>query len=216
MEILTDIEFWLKVAAIAGLLLCSAFFSGSETALTAVSRGQLRLRADKGDKSAQDALDITDDREKLIGAILLGNNFVNVLSASLATALLTSIFSDSGIWIATIVMTVMILIFSEVLPKTYAIAHAEVAATTVAKPLKIIILILTPLVLIVRAIVRGILKLFGSQTQVNLEALAHEEIAGTIAQHHYEGGVEKQDRDRLLGALDLKHRTVEELSLIHI
>ncbi len=211
MEIIADTEFWLKVSAIIALLLFSGFFSGSETALTAVSRGQLRVRSDKGDKSAQDALDITDDREKLIGAILLGNNFVNVLSASLATALLTSIFSESGIWIATIVMTVMILIFSEVLPKTYAIAHSETVATNVAKPLKYIIIVLTPIVLIVRAIVRGILRIFGSQTQVNLEALAHEEIAGAITQHHYEGGVEKQDRDRLLGALDLKNRTVEEI-----
>lgn len=201
----------LKMAGIFLLLLLSGVFSASETSLTAVSRGLLRNKIEKGDKGAQAALDITEDREKLIGALLLGNNFINTLSASLATALLTSVFSDSGILIATVVMTVMILIFAEVLPKTYAIAHTDSTAIFLAKPMKIVITILSPAVWVVRQIVRGILRIFGSQSEVNLEARAHEEIAGAIAQHHFDGGVQKQDRDRLLGALDLKHRTVEEI-----
>ena len=210
-DILSNSEFLIKFVAIALLLAASGLFSGSETALTAASRGQLRTRADKGETSAQTALDITDDREKLIGAILLGNNFVNILATSLATALLTELFSASGVWIATIIMTVLILIFSEVLPKTYAIANAENFAMKIAPTIKFVVFLLTPFVLVVRSIVRLILRIFGSKSQVNLEARAREEIAGAIVQHHFEGGVEKSDRDRLLGALDLKHRTVEEI-----
>ena len=129
-----DTAFWLTTGAIAVLLMLSAFFSGSETALTAASRGKLRAQADRGSKGAEVALKVTEDNERLIGAVLLGNNVVNILSASLATALLTRIFGDSGVALATLVMTLLVLIFSEVLPKTYAITMPEAAASLVADP----------------------------------------------------------------------------------
>jgi hypothetical protein len=116
-----DTAFWLTTAAILALLVLSAFFSGSETALTASSRGKLRAQADKGARGAAVALKLTEDSERLIGAVLLGNNLVNILAASLATALFTRLFGDSGVALATLVMTLLVLIFAEVLPKTYAI-----------------------------------------------------------------------------------------------
>ncbi|HHX90900.1 MAG TPA: HlyC/CorC family transporter [Paracoccus sp.] len=209
-----DTSFWLTIAAIFILLLMSAFFSGSETALTASSRGKLRARADKGSKGAETALEITEDGERLIGAVLLGNNTVNILSASLATALFSRMFGDSGVALATLVMTLTILIFSEVLPKTYAITNPEAAASKVALPLRWIIIVLTPLVVAVRLLVRGILFVFGVRTDPDSAVLSyHEEIAGALALGHSEGTVQKEDRDRLLGALDLGHRTIEEIML---
>ena len=97
-----DAAFWITSASILALLLLSAFFSGSETALTAASRGKLRAQADKGNRGAEAALKITEDNERLIGSVLLGNNLVNILAASLATALFTRVFGDSGVALATL------------------------------------------------------------------------------------------------------------------
>ena len=209
-----DTAFWLTAAAIAALLVLSAFFSGSETALTAASRAKLRARADKGDAGADKALQVTEDSERLIGAILLGNNVVNILSASLATALLTRIFGDSGVALATLGMTALVLIFAEVLPKTYAITNPETVATRVARPIRIVTFILAPIVSIVRQIVRGILFAFGVRTHADQHMFSiHEEIAGALAIGASEGNIDKEDRNRLLGALDLGERTVEEIML---
>ncbi|SOC12074.1 HlyC/CorC family transporter [Rhodobacter maris] len=209
---LLDTAFWLNAAAIIILLMLSAFFSGSETALTAASRPKLRARADKGETGAERALDITEDTERLIGALLLGNNVVNILSASLATALLTRLFGQSGVALATLVMTALVLIFSEVLPKTYAITNAESFAARVARPVGILTKILAPIVTVVRVIVRAILWVFGLRTDASQNMFSfQDEIAGAIALGASEGTVDKDDRDRLLGALDLGNRTVEEI-----
>ncbi|MDJ0630260.1 MAG: HlyC/CorC family transporter [Rhodobacter sp.] len=209
-----DAAFWITAAAIAGLLVLSAFFSGSETALTAASRGKLRSQADKGSRGAARALQITEDNERLIGSVLLGNNLVNILAASLATALFTRAFGESGVALATLVMTLLVLIFAEVLPKTYAITNAETAAARVSPVIRLVILVFNPVVSAVRALVRGILGVFGVKTDPESHILAvREEIAGAISLGHSEGAVEKEDRDRLLGALDLGDRTVEEIML---
>lgn len=207
-----DLTFWITVAVIVVLIMMSAFFSGSETALTASSRGKLRAQADKGSRGAEVALKVTDDSERMIGAILLGNNVVNILSASLATALLTRMFGDSGVALATLGMTALVLIFGEVLPKTVSILNPEPIATRVAPLIRILILILSPVVTVVRTIVRGLLRLFGVRTSADAHILAvREEIAGALQIGHAEGIVEKEDRDRILGALDLGLRTVDEI-----
>lgn len=207
-----DLTFWLNAGGIAILLMISAFFSGSETALTASSRPKLKSRADKGDEGAKVALRVTDDSERFIGAMLLGNNVVNILSASLATALLTRTFGDKGVLVATAVMTVLVLIFSEVLPKTYAIMVPETVASRVARPAAIFTRMLAPVVSLVRAIVRAILRLFGVHADAGQHLFTiHEEIAGALAIGASEGKVDKEDRDRLLGALDLGNRTVDEI-----
>lgn len=209
-----DTAFWITAASIVGLLVLSAFFSGSETALTAASRGKLRSQADKGSKGAARALRITEDSERLIGSVLLGNNLVNILAASLATALFTRVFGDSGVALATLVMTLLVLIFAEVLPKTYAITNAETAAARVSPVIAFVVTVLNPIVSTVRALVRGMLRLFGVRTDPESNILAvREEIAGAISLGHSEGVVQKEDRDRILGALDLGDRTVEEIML---
>ncbi|MBY6047434.1 HlyC/CorC family transporter [Vannielia litorea] len=209
-----DTAFWLTAGSILLLLICSAFFSGSETALTAASRGKLRSKADKGERGAEVALEVTEDSERLIGAVLLGNNVVNILAASLATALFTRIFGEGGVALATLVMTLLVLVFAEVLPKTYAISNAESAASRVARPISLLVTILSPVVRTIQALVRAILRLFGVQTDPDGQLFSvHEEIAGALALGHSEGVVQKEDRDRLLGALDLGDRTVEEIML---
>ena len=196
------------------LLLLSAFFSGSETALTAASRAKLQSQADRGEPGAKKALKVTEDNERLIGSVLLGNNLVNILAASLATAMFTNIYNESGVLIATVVMTALVLVFAEVLPKTYAITNAEKAASRVATPISFFVLVFAPIVMALRALVRQLLRLFGVKTDPNTQILSiHEEIAGALELGRQEGLVEKEHRDRLLGALDLNERDVEEVML---
>ena len=209
-----DTSSWLTILAIFVLLGISAFFSGSETALTAASRGKLHSMADKGSRGAKRALALTEDTERLIGAVLLGNNLVNILAAALATSLFTRLFGDSGVALATLVMTLLVLIFAEVLPKTYAITNSEGAASFVSAPIRALVIIFAPIVATVRITVRAILRLFGAKmTNPDEDDAAQQEIAGAIALSHSEGNFEKDDRDRLLGALDLKDREVEEIML---
>jgi Mg2+/Co2+ transporter CorB len=209
-----DVTFWITCGVILALLILSGFFSGSETALTAASRGKLRSQADKGSRGAERALRITEDNERLIGSVLLGNNMVNILAASLATAIFTKAFGESGVALATLVMTLLVLIFAEVLPKTYAITNAEKAAALVSAPISVVVTLFAPVVSAVRWFVRGVLRLFGVKADPDSHIMAvREEIAGALTLGHSEGVVEKEDRDRILGALDLSDRFVEEIML---
>lgn len=214
---LNDPSTWIIAGVILALLVFSGFFSGSETALTAASRGKLRSIADKGDgpsKGAQKALDLKEDNERLIGGILLGNNLVNILATSLATVLFTTLLGEGAIVAATLVMTALVLVFAEVLPKTYAITNPETAAARVARPIALIITLMSPVVAMVRVVVRGVLRVFGLRIEAGANMLSvHEEIMGALTIGHQEGSVEKEQRDRLLGALDLHERTVEEIML---
>ena len=214
METALDLAFWITAASILALLFCSGFFSGSETALTAATRGKLRSMADKGSGGAESALKLKEDNERLIGGILLGNNLANILATSLATALFTRLLGEGGVAAATLVMTLMVLIFAEVLPKTYAITDPERAAARAAPLIGLVVTLLSPAVATVRLIVRGVLRIFGLHIQPGDQMLSvREEIVGALQIGHAEGAVEKEDRDRLLGALDLSERTVEEIML---
>ena len=172
-----DMESWLTIGGIVGLLVLSAFFSGSETALTAASRGKLHALAERGSSGAARALRLTDDTERLIGAVLLGNNMVNILAASLATSLFLRLFGESGVALATLVMTLLVLVFAEVLPKTYAILRSEQAAQRAAIPLSFVVPVLSPVVAVVQVIVRGLLGVFGLRdTDANEAQAAQDEI----------------------------------------
>ncbi|MEM1314220.1 MAG: HlyC/CorC family transporter [Pseudomonadota bacterium] len=201
---------WLG-AAILALLVVSAFFSGSETALTAASRPKLHGLADKGSRAAAAALSLKEDGERLIGAILLGNNLANILATSLATIFFTLLVGESGVAVATLAMTALVVIFAEIAPKNYAISAPESAATLVARPIGLVVRILAPVVGAVTVFVRGFLRLFGVRTDPDASVLAVEEIKGAIDLHHSEGAVEKEERDRLLAALDLGNREVFEV-----
>jgi len=207
-----DPSFWWTCIGIAALLGLSGFFSGSETALTAINRATMHHLAAKGSKGARVALDLTEDNERLIGSILLGNNLVNILAASLATSLFTTAFGESGVAWATLVMTLLVLVFAEVTPKTYAITYPERAAVRVAPVLQVLVRLFAPVVNGVRLVVRLALAMVGVKADPDAPMLAPlEQIKGTIALHHSEGGVDKTARDRLLAALDLKERELSEV-----
>ncbi len=199
--------------AIIVLLMLSAFFSGSETALTAVSRARMHQLETEGDARAARVTKLISDRESLIGAILLGNNLVNILASALATALLLRVFGQAGVAYATFAMTALILIFSEVMPKTYAISSADRMAMTVSGPIMWVVRLLGPVVAMVQGIVRATLKMFGVRAEGDVLS-AHEEIRGHIELHHREGGFEERDRAMLGGILDLRDYTVLDV-MVH-
>jgi Mg2+/Co2+ transporter CorB len=176
---------WLYALAIVVLIGISAFFSGSETALTAVSRARMHHRARQGDRRAGIVRHLREEKEILLGALLLGNNLVNILAASLATSVLVGMFGEAGVVFATLGMTLLLLIFAEVLPKTIAITHPDQTAIKVAPTVRIVVRLLTPAVITIQWLVRRILVLLGIESQPMLSAEAQEEeLRGAIDLHH--------------------------------
>jgi len=205
----------LSIVAIFILLLLSAFFAGSETALTAVSKARMHHLASEGSWSARQVNHLISNREKLIGALLLGNTFVNILASVLATSTFISLFPKDAIAIITLVMTAVILIFAEVLPKTVGIARTDRAALAVAFPVRVVVTVLAPVVSAVQWFVWLILRVFGlSHAGEKPSMTAQEEIRGAIELHHKEGTVEREHRDMLGGILDLADLHVADV-MVH-
>jgi Mg2+/Co2+ transporter CorB len=206
---------WLAVVAIVVCLLLSFFFSGSETALTASSRSSMLRLEKNGNRRAAIVNRLMLTRERLIGAILFGNNAVNIAASALATGLFLTWFGDVGVAYATVVMTLVVVVFSEVLPKTIAINAPDRVSLLVARPIGWIVTLLGPLLMGVEALVRFVLSLVGIRIGENQPILtAHEELRGAVDLLHREGGVEKQDRDMLGGLLDLRELEVSDV-MIH-
>jgi Mg2+/Co2+ transporter CorB len=206
---------WLTIIAVVLLLAMSGFFSGSETALTAASRPRMNRLAEEKNRRAALVLRLTDDLERLIGALLLGNNLVNILASALATSVFVALFGNAGVFYATGLMTALVVVFAEVMPKTYAITNTDRFALAVAPLVRVIIWIFAPVTVAVRFIVRGALGIFGVDVSETAHVLSpHEELRGAINLHHREGGVVKRDRDMLGGILDLRDLEVGDV-MIH-
>ncbi|MDA0339158.1 MAG: HlyC/CorC family transporter [Proteobacteria bacterium] len=205
----------MTIIAIVALLLLSAFFSGSETALTASSRARIHQLSQEGSPRAEIVEELKSDTEKLIGTILLGNNAVNILATALTTSLFSGLFGEYAVAIATGVMTVMVLIFAEVLPKTFAIRNPERSAMAVGPIIRPIVFVLAPITAAVQAVVRGTLHIFGINIGASTHVLsAHDELRGAISLHAQEGTMNKPHKDMLGGILDLDHVDVSEV-MIH-
>jgi Mg2+/Co2+ transporter CorB len=205
----------ITLGAILGLLILSAFFSGSETALTAASRARMHALEQDGNRRAKIVTYLLSIRERLIGAILLGNSLANIAASALATSLFLALFGEAGIAYATVVMTVLVVLFAEVLPKTYAIVNADRMALFVAPAVRFVVAVLAPVTRAMQFLVRHTLRLFGASVGEDVEVLsAHEELRGAINLHHKEGGVVKIDRDMLGGVLDLRELTVSDI-MVH-
>jgi Mg2+/Co2+ transporter CorB len=205
----------LSLLAVLACLVISFFFSGSETALTASSRARMHALAQGGDRDAALVNHLLERRERLIGGILIGNNLVNTAAASLTTGVLLTLFGDAGIVYATVVVSILIIIFSEVLPKTLAINYPDRVALAVVRPLSVVVALFGPVTLAIEKVVGLILLLFGirlGQTQNVLSA--SEELRGQVDLMHKEGGVAKVERDMLGGLLDLRELTVEDV-MVH-
>src|SRR3546814_244640 len=210
-----DITLAITLAGILVLLVFSAFFSGSETAMTAASRPRLHNLARSGNHRATLVNELWHEREHLIGTLLLGNNLVNILASALATSLLIAFFGEAGVVYATLVMTVLVLVFSEVLPKTYALQDADRVALAVAPLLRVLVTVLKPLSLVIQLMVRATLALFGIEVRQALTAEASEEqLRGAIELHQGEGADERPERAMLRSILALGDVWVEEI-MIH-
>jgi Mg2+/Co2+ transporter CorB len=205
----------MALVSIFFLIIVSAFFSGSETGLTTASRARLHELERRGNKRAATVLKLVSMPERLIGALLLGNSLANITASAVATAALVKVFNDTGAVIASVVMTVLILIFAEVMPKTYAIAYPDRFALAVAPIMRLIVAVLGPIVMTVEYIVKQTLRLFGVDTR-NVDNIlsAHDELRGAIDLHHKEGTFIKKDRDMLGGILDLKDLEVADI-MVH-
>ena len=210
-----DIEIGIIVVAIIALLALSAFFNLSETALTAASRARMHALEQEGNGRAGLVNRLLRQPEKLIGAVLLGNTLVDILAASLASGLAVLLVGPAGVAYATGVMTVLIVIFSAVLPKTYALAFADRVALLVAPIMRVTIVLLAPMTAAIQVIVRLILKMTPSRLDDAANILAaHEEIRGTIELKTIGGGVAKGDAAMLGGVLDLKDLQVLDI-MVH-
>ncbi len=210
-----DTALAISLLAIFALLLLSGFFSGSETALTAVSRARIHYLARKGNKRARAVNWLFDRREQLIGSILLGNNLVNILASALATSALIAIFGPAGVVYATVVMTILVVIFAEILPKTYAIRHAERFALGVAPVSRIIVWLFAPIAGAMLVFVRGTLALVGvDRKDRDIVVSAADEIRGTIYLHTSRGAIIKHDRDMIESILELSEVELSDV-MVH-
>jgi len=203
-------------AVILALLAVSAVFSAAETALTGASRGRMHQLEREGDRAAQRVNRLLSDRETMIGAVLIGYNVINILSSALATEFIVQVVPGAwGVALATTIMTVLVVVFVEVLPKTLAIVRADDVARGVSGPMLIVVKVLGPIIFAIQWVVRHTLRVFGIRLDMETDVLAaHEEIRGAVEYHHSEGSVESGDRRMLGGVLDLSNMDVADI-MVH-
>jgi Mg2+/Co2+ transporter CorB len=198
------------------LLSISALFSAAETALTGASRARMHQLEKEGDPAARRVNVLIDDQETMIGSVLLGNNLINILSTALVTEVITK--SIPGAWgaaIATTLMTVLVLVYAEVLPKTLAIGRPDDTSRLLSAPTLFVVRVFGPVIAAIQGVIRGGLKLFGFEVSPEADAsAAQEEIRGAVEYHHSEGLVEGADRRMIGGVLDLGEMDVSEV-MVH-
>jgi Mg2+/Co2+ transporter CorB len=206
---------WLSLVIVLVCLLLSAFFAGSETALTASSRASMARLEKQGNRRAAIVNRLLAQRERLLGALLFGNNAVNIAASALATGVLLAWFGHAGVVYATIVMTILVVVFSEILPKTAAFNAPDRIALLVARPMQLIVMVFGPVLMAIEALVRWLLKFIGMTVGEDQQVLsAREELRGAVDLLHREGDVETLDRDMFGGVLDLRELVVSDV-MIH-
>lgn len=206
----------IAAVVIAALILLNAFFSAAETALTGASRARMAGLEKEGDRRAGRVNKLNENRERMIGAILLGANVVQIAASAIATSVFGALYGQYAPLITTLLLTPLLLVFGEVGPKTLAISNADRIARWTALPVQWLVRMLSPIVAAVQWVVTNSLKLFGVRVDesADIYAAARAEIAGAVELHAEEGGVETDQRHRLLGALDLSELAVSDV-MIH-
>jgi Mg2+/Co2+ transporter CorB len=199
------------VTLVAALLLLSALTSGTETAMTGASQARIHHLASEGDRRATLVKRLLEQQERLLGALLLGNNLFNILATALAADVLINLTGEAGVAYATLIMTALVVIFAEVLPKTYAIRNPEQMARAVAPAAQVLVALFAPVTGLIQWLVNRILGLFGVRAQPAPLSSALDALRGTIALHAEAGAMAKQERDMLGGILDLADVEVSEI-----
>ncbi|CAE6936169.1 MULTISPECIES: HlyC/CorC family transporter [Pseudomonas] len=194
------------------LLACSAFFSSSETGILSLNRYRLRHRAKEGHRGAKRVTALLNRPDHLLGTILIGNNFVNILASSIATVLAIKLYGEAGIAIATIGLTLALLIFGEITPKTLAALHPERVAYPFSMPLTILLKIFYPLVIALSWVSNHLLRLFGvDPANQGTDSLTTEELRSVVRESGHE--LPKNRQNMLLGILDLERVTVNDIMI---
>ena len=204
-------EDWIYLSLIIILVIVSGFFSGSETAITAVSKARIYTKIKQGNKKAKFVEKLINNKEDLISSLLLSNNLVNVLSSALATAFLYKIFGNSGIIYATLLMTFVLVIFAEVLPKTYAINRPTRTSLAIASILTILIRLLSPFVKIINFFVKILLKNLTKKSVQFSNQQIEEELKGAIDLYGKSDSDSKQEKVMLQNVLTLSDTSVDEI-----
>lgn len=210
----TPADLWIGLAVILACTTMSAFFSGSETALTAASRARMHTLEKDGDVRAARVNRLLGIRPRFIGTMLLGNTIVNIGASAYTTNLLVSAFGDAGVIYATVLMTVLLLVFAEVMPKTLAITYPDRFSLLAAFPASFFVAVFGPVLATVEAVVRVVLRLFGVSTASEESVSGHTELKSAVDLMHKEGGVGRSDRDMFGGLLDLRDLAVFDV-MIH-
>ncbi|HLH11667.1 MAG TPA: HlyC/CorC family transporter [Methylovirgula sp.] len=211
----STLELWIAAAIVVFCILLAAFFNGSETALTAASRARMHALERAGDRRATTVNRLLANRDRLIGAVLLGNTLVSIGSSALLTSVLEELVGYSGVIYATGVMTLLLLVFAEVTPKTLAINYPDRVSLFVAPLIRFFVTLFGPILAAVETIVQGTFKLLGIDTSVKHALLSgREELKSTVDLLHLEGGVRRVERDMFGGLLDLRDLVVEDV-MVH-
>lgn len=192
----------IQLLALLFLVILSAFFSSAETALTTVNRIRLQTLSEEGDKRADVVLKTIENSSKMLSAILIGNNLVNNFSAALATALAIKLFGNGAVGIVTGILTILILIFGEITPKTYATVNSEKMALAYASVILLLMKILTPVIFIINFICRFLLKLLHVKADSSLNTITEQELRTIVDVSHKEGVIEKEERQMIYNVVD--------------
>lgn len=198
------------------LLVLSALFSSSETALTTVNRIRVRTLAGQGDKRAMTLLAVLQNPEKMLSVILIGNNVVNLYASSLATTVTLSLFGSKLVGVATGILTLAVLVFGEVAPKTMASRNAEQIALRAAGPVKVLMWLFTPLVFVVNNLARLVMKLFGADRPGKRELMTAEELRTIVQVGHEDGVIENSERKMIDNVFDFGDRSARDIMIPRI
>ena len=201
----------IQLVVLVILLALSAFFSSAETALTTVNRLRVRALVDEGDAQAIILAKIIDDPGKLLSAILIGNNIVNISASSIATLLATDFFGSAGAGIATGAMTLLVLIFGEVTPKTMASLKAEKIALRYAKTIYLIMVIFTPLIFVLDLLSGGILRLFGIDPDKRDDSVTEEDLRTIVEAGHEDGVLETEEHKMINNVFDFGDHQAKDI-----
>jgi putative hemolysin len=198
------------------LLLLSAFFSSAETALTTSNKIRLRSMAEEGNKRAKRVLEITDDSGKMLSAILIGNNVVNLSASSIATALAIKLFGNAGAGIATGSLTILVLIFGEISPKTFATIHADKISLAYAGLINGLMKVLTPAIFIINKLSMGFLMLLRVDASANQNTMTEDELRTIVDVSHEEGVIETEEREMINNVFDFGDAQAKEVMVPRI
>lgn len=205
-----------ELCMLIALLVLSALFSSSETALTTVNRIRIRTLAGQGDKRAMTLLAVLQNPEKMLSVILIGNNVVNLYASSLATTVTLSLFGSKMVGVATGILTLAVLVFGEVAPKTMASRNAEQIALRAAGPVKCLMWLFTPLVFVVNNLARLVMKLFGADRPGKRELMTAEELRTIVQVGHEEGVIENSERKMIDNVFDFGDRSARDIMIPRI